>query len=158
MNGYWKSAWPGWVTVVTMFAVAVAQWPSAPASVPTHWNWAGSINSYGGKFEGLLLTPIIAMVLWGLISTAPFVRPHKVDASIRRALIFLAYATLLIFVDIFGTVVFWINGVVLNMNYALWPSLLVLYAALGNLVVRAFKLRRQARDDGANSLLAPPKQ
>jgi len=131
-----------------MFAVAIRQWPSAPASIPTHWNGAGSIDRYGGKFEGLLLTPIIAAGAWAFIRAVPFFQPGKFDLSLRCAFGFFSYAVLLIFIDAFSTIVLWINGVVLNMNYILWPSLLLMYAALGNLVLRAVQKNRRDATTG----------
>ena len=58
-----------------------------------------------------------ALVEWSLV---PGEHSHPVE---RRGL--------------FGDLVLWLNGVVLNMNYLLLPALLLMCAALGNLLLRA---------------------
>jgi uncharacterized membrane protein len=114
MRSYWQSTRLGWTIIATMFAVAIVESPWAPVSIPTHWNGEGSIDRYGGKFQGLLLVPLSAAFAWGLITPlAPF-QQGKSDPSLSRALIRLGYAILLIFIGVFSDLVLWINGVVLN--------------------------------------------
>jgi uncharacterized membrane protein len=142
MRSYWQSTRLGWTIIATMFAVAIVEWPWAPVSIPTHWHVAGSIDRYGDKFQGLLRVPLSAAFAWGLITAlAPF-QQGKSDPSVSRARIRLGYAILLIFVSVFSDLVLWINGVVLNMNYLLLPALLLMGAALGNLVLRAVQKDR----------------
>ena len=142
MRSYWQRTCLGWTIIATMFVVAIVEWPLAPVNIPTHWNGEGSIDRYGGKFQGLLLVPLSAAFVWGLITTlAPFQRGRS-DPSVSRALIRLGYAILLIFVGVFSDLVLWINGVVLNMNYFLLPALLLMVAALGNLLLRAVQKGR----------------
>ena len=141
MRSYWQSAWLGWTIIATMFAIALVEWPFAPVSIAIHWNGEGSIDRYGGKIQELLLVPLSAAFVWGLITLAPFQR-GKSDPSLSRALIRLGYAILLIFISVFSELVLWINGVVPNINYLLLPALLVMCAALGNLVLRAVRKGR----------------
>ena len=142
MRSYWQNTRLGWTIIATMFAVAMVEWPLAPVSIPTHWNGEGSIDRYGGKFQGLLLVPLSAAFAWGLITAvAPFQQGES-DPSVSRALIRLGYAILLIFIGVFSDLALWINGVVLNMNYLLLPALLLMGAALGNLVLRAVQKSR----------------
>jgi uncharacterized membrane protein len=137
MRGYWQTTRFGWMIIAAMFAVAIAEWPLAPARIPTHWDGSGSIDRFGGKFQGLLLVPLSAALAWGLVATVALFRQGKFDAPVRRALISLGYAILLIFVGVFGYLVLWINGVVLNVNYFLLPGTLAMCVALANLALRA---------------------
>jgi uncharacterized membrane protein len=142
MRSYWQSTWLGWTMIATMFAVAIVESPFAPVSIPTHWNGAGSVDRYGGKFQGLLLIPLSAAFAWGLITARAPLQRGKSDPAVSRALIRLGYAILLIFIGVFSDLVLWINGVVLNMNYLLLPALLLMCAALGNLLLRALQKGR----------------
>ena len=47
-----------------MFAAAAIVWPGAPARVPMHWDVGGQVDRYGGKFEGLLGLPLLALGLF----------------------------------------------------------------------------------------------
>jgi uncharacterized membrane protein len=142
MRSYWQSTRLGWTIIATMFPLAMVESPLAPASIPTHWSLEGSIDRYGGKFHGLLLVPLSAAFAWGLITAMALFQPGKSDPSVSRVLIRLGYAILLIFISVFSDLVLWINGVVLNMNYLLLPALLLMCAALGNLVLRAVQKDR----------------
>jgi uncharacterized membrane protein len=142
MRSYWQSTGLGWTIIATMFAIAIVESPLAPVSIPTHGNREGSMDRYGGKFQGLLLVPLSAAFAWGLnTALAPF-QQGKSDPSVSRALIRLGSAIRLIFVSVFSDLVLWINGVVLNMNYLLLPALLLMGAALGILVLRAVQKDR----------------
>jgi hypothetical protein len=142
MRSYWHSTRLGWTIIATMFAVAIVESPWAPLSIPTRRNGEGSIDRYGGKFQGVLLVPLSAAFAWGLTTALASLQQGKSDPSVSRALIRLGYAILLIFISVFSDLVLWINGVVLNMNYLLLPARLLVGAALGNLVLRAIQKDR----------------
>ena len=142
MRSYWQRTRFGWTIIAAMFAVAIVEWPQGPVTIPTHWNGEGSIDRCGGKFQGLLLVPLSAALASGLITAGALFQQGKSDPAVSRALIRLGYATLLIFISVFSDLVLWSNGVVLNMNYLLLPALLLMCAALGNLLLRAFQKGR----------------
>jgi len=58
-----------------MFVVAAMRWGSVPDRIPVHWNAAGDVDGYGGKFQGLLLLPVIAAALYPLLKYLPRVDP-----------------------------------------------------------------------------------
>jgi hypothetical protein len=62
---------------------------------------------------------------------------------VRRALICLGDAILLIFIGVFSDLVRWINGVVLNVIYLLLPGMLATCVALANLVLCATRKSRR---------------
>ena len=132
----------GGTIIAAMFAVPIVEWPLAPVTIPTHWNGDGSIDRYGGKFEGLLLVPLSAALAWGSITTRVLLEQGKSDPAVSRARSGLGYATLVIFVSVFSELVLGINGVVSNINYLLLPALLLMCGALGNLLLCAFQKSR----------------
>ena len=141
MRSYWQTTRFGWMIIAAMFAVAIVELPLAPPSIPTHWNGSGSIDRFGSKFQGLLLVPLSAALAWGLVAAVALFRQGKFDAPVRRALISLGYAILLIFIGVFSDPVLWTNGVVLNVNFFLLPGMLAMCVALANLALRAAQER-----------------
>ena len=148
MQDYLKRGWPGWVIIGAMFFVAIREWPSAPASIPTHWNWAGEVDGHGGKFAGLLLMPIMAAGLWVLLSAAPLLKPDQFDRSTIRAFNFFSYVALGLIVEVFSVTMLWLHGTTVNMSSVILPSVLAMYAAIANLVWRGWQKRKRDANRG----------
>lgn len=94
------------VCVTTLFVAAAVAWPHAPEKIPVHWNLAGEVDRYGGRAEGLLAVPLIALGLYALLLFLPRIDPRRENyakfagtySTLRRAItLFLAvlYAILL---------------------------------------------------------------
>jgi len=58
---------PQWIVIGAMFFAAAICWPYAPDRMPVHWNLAGEIDGYGGKFIGLLLLPLTLLGIYFLM-------------------------------------------------------------------------------------------
>jgi hypothetical protein len=56
-------------------ALAAWTWEGAPERIPVHWNAAGEVDRYGGRLEGLLLLPAIALVVYLLMLFLPRIDP-----------------------------------------------------------------------------------
>ena len=63
--------------IASMFVSAGLRWTSVPDRIPVHWNAAGQVDGYGGRFVGLLLLPIIAAGLYVLLKYIPRVDPER---------------------------------------------------------------------------------
>jgi len=144
VKGHFKIVLPGWAMIVAMFLLAILLWPSAPESIPMHWNFAGSIDGYGGKFEGLFLMPIIATSVWSLVNFVPWVRPEKFDHGLRAPFFLFAYAMMLLNVGIFAVQALHTRGQVINMNYVIWPLVVLLWISIGNLILSAARQNSRA--------------
>ena len=81
MNTSWRSELPQILLVAGMFIVAAIVWPFGPESFPVHWNIRGEVDRYGGKFEGLLLLPLIALAIYGLLRFLPLLDPGRANYS-----------------------------------------------------------------------------
>ncbi|MHB0869155.1 MAG: SdpI family protein [Chloroflexota bacterium] len=79
MRVSWRSEWPHWVIIAGMFLLAAVLWPSAPESYPVHWNWAGQVDRYAGKVEGLLGFPLGVLGLYFLLLLLPRVDPGRAN-------------------------------------------------------------------------------
>lgn len=65
--------------VAAMLALSAWAWHQLPESsrIPVHFGLDGTPDRYGGKFEGLLLTPIITAATTGLLALLPRIEPRR---------------------------------------------------------------------------------
>lgn len=67
------------VIIAAMFVAAGVRWGSVPDRIPIHWNAAGEVDGYGGKFTGLLLMPLVAIGLYLLLKYIPRIDPARLN-------------------------------------------------------------------------------
>jgi uncharacterized membrane protein len=79
MTFSWRSEIVQLGLIALMFVVAAAAWPYAPDRIAVHWNIEGQADRYGGKFEGLLLTPLVALGLYALLAVLPWFDPGRAN-------------------------------------------------------------------------------
>jgi uncharacterized membrane protein len=65
------------LVILGMFAASAAVWTYVPDRMPVHWNLAGEPDRFGGKFEGLFLTPLIAVGLYAMFLVLPLIDPRR---------------------------------------------------------------------------------
>jgi len=145
MKGYWKISSLGWLIVIAMFAVAIMEWSSAPDQIAAHWNGAGQVDGYGGKFAGLLLVPIIATLIWSLLNFGAWRYRRQFDRGVRNAFFLFAYALLLLQGSLFAAQILYVRGFVINVTYIIGPGLVFIFIAVGCLVV--FAARKKLREN-----------
>jgi uncharacterized membrane protein len=104
MKVTWKSEALSLAMLATMFVLAAATWSGAPDRIPVHWGLSGQPDRYGGKLEGLLGLPLLALGLYALLLVLPRIDPRRAHydafsgpyAILRTAVVgfFLAVAAL----------------------------------------------------------------
>jgi uncharacterized membrane protein len=62
----WYVELPQWLILAAMFTIAVTAWNRVPVPMPVHW-YGQLVDGFGGKFRGLLVWPLIAVVLYLLL-------------------------------------------------------------------------------------------
>lgn len=72
----WYVELPQWLIIAAMFAIAATAWNRVPMPMPVHWV-GNRANGYGGRFEGLLLLPIIAVGAYLLLLFLPILRGEE---------------------------------------------------------------------------------
>lgn len=77
MKSTWKLELPQLLVLALMFGLAAWTWPTAPDKVPVHWNLAGEVDRYGGKAEGLLILPGMALLIYVLLRALPRLDPRR---------------------------------------------------------------------------------
>ena len=77
MRMSWKTEVFSWSVVAAMFAAAAWAWGRVPERIPVHWNAAGEVDGYGGRFMGLLLIPLVTLGMHLLFMTLPAIDPCR---------------------------------------------------------------------------------
>jgi uncharacterized membrane protein len=67
--------------IAAMFITAAVRWSSVPDRIPIHWNAAGEVDGYGGKFMGLLFLPLLVLGLYFLLAFLPRLDPARANYS-----------------------------------------------------------------------------
>jgi uncharacterized membrane protein len=78
MKIHWRSEWPHWLVLAGLFALAAANWSTAPDRIPVHWGLHG-VDRWGGRVEGLLALPFTALGIYFLLLFLPRVDPGRAN-------------------------------------------------------------------------------
>jgi uncharacterized membrane protein len=76
-----KVAWLEAALLAAPFVALVTIWDQIPARVPIHWNLHGEIDGWASKPVGLLMTPLIGLLMVGLLHIVSWL-----DPKLRRGL------------------------------------------------------------------------
>lgn len=123
MRTTWKTELPQLTLILAMLVLAAASWSSAPGKIPVHWDLSGQPDRYGGKFEGLLLLPLVALGVYLLLLLLPRVDPRRANYALFKGAYLAIRVTILVFLAlIYGFVLLWIGGIQLAVS-AVMPIL-----------------------------------
>ncbi|MDA0301544.1 MAG: SdpI family protein [Chloroflexi bacterium] len=78
-GAFMRREWPHWCALIAMFTASAWAWEHVTLPIPTHWNFRGEVDGYGGRFEGLLLTPLITLGLYVLLLLLPRIDPGRAN-------------------------------------------------------------------------------
>jgi uncharacterized membrane protein len=70
---------PMLLVLLAMFVLAAWAWDRVPDRMPVHYNLEGEVDRYGGRFEGLLLMPLITIGTYLLFCFLPRLDPGKAN-------------------------------------------------------------------------------
>lgn len=90
MRWSWRTELPQWALIAGMFLLAAVSWSWAPERIPVHWNVAGQVDRYGGKVEGLLMPPVLALGIYLLLLLMPRIDPGRKNYALFSS----AYGTI----------------------------------------------------------------
>jgi uncharacterized membrane protein len=118
-----------------MFAAALIVWPSAPARIPVHWNASGDIDRYGGKVEGLLLLPTLALGIYLLMRYLPRIDPGRANyARFGGAYTAIRAGVVLLMAGIYGMVIAWVLKVPVDVSRAVPVAVGALFVLFGSVL------------------------
>lgn len=128
-----RADWLSMAAMLAMFAVAAWAWPQVPERVPTHWNFAGEVDGYGGRFVGLMLLPITTLGVYLLMLAAPLVDPGKLNyENFVRAFSAIRLAFVLFMAALQGVTIRAAFGHPVDMTTFMLFGLGVLFGVIGN--------------------------
>ena len=121
--------------IAMMFAAALIMWPTAPSNIPVHWNASGEVDRYGGKFEGLLLLPLMALGIYLLMRFLPNIDPGRVNyARFGGAYTAIRTGVLLLMAGIYGIVIAWVLKAPVDMSRAAPLAVGALFVLFGSVL------------------------
>jgi len=135
MKANWRIELALLALVAMMFAAALIVWPSAPSGIPVHWNASGEVDRYGGKFEGLLLLPLLALGIYLLMRYLPRVDPLRANyARFGGAYTAIRAGVLLLMAGIYAMVIAWVMKVPIDISRAAAVAVGALFVLLGSVL------------------------
>ncbi|MBN2454313.1 SdpI family protein [Candidatus Woesearchaeota archaeon] len=126
------------ILIIAAFAISAYYYPQFPEQIASHWNSAGEVDGYMGKFWGLFLMPIITAALLLLFLIIPKIDPLRKNVEKFRAYFdnfiliiigFMFYIHLLTIV--------WNSGTTFSMGKAMAPAMAVIFYYAGVLMGKA---------------------
>jgi uncharacterized membrane protein len=131
----WKSEVTMWVILAGMFTLAAITWRWAPERVPVHWNLHQQVDRYGGRFEGLLGIPLLALGIYSLMLLVPRIDPGRAKyPGFRGPFTTLRLALVVFMAAIYGVVHLWLRGIEVRVGTVVPLLVGSLFIVVGNLL------------------------
>lgn len=131
----WRREAPMLAIVLGMFVASAMAWSHVDGPVPIHWNASGEVDGYGGRFEALLLLPLIAVGLYGLLAVLPKVDPAGANyESFAGAYAWIRLGTTAFMAVIHGFVIATALGAGIDLFFVFPLAAGALFLLLGNVM------------------------
>ncbi|AII58208.1 hypothetical protein ASJ33_06285 [Dehalococcoides mccartyi] len=134
MHINWKEHRLSLLIILAMFITGLITWPNSPDLLPVHWEIDGTVDRYGGKFEGLLLMPLISLGIFLLLIYLPYLDPRKAN-YLKFEKVYSMFIRLItvFFGGIYGITILYAYGIVANTSTFILVMVGLLLALLGNM-------------------------
>lgn len=120
------------ILIILMFVVSLYLYPKMPERMPTHWNAAGEVDSYGNRFVGLFLMPIFLVVIYLLFLIIPIIEVYQENfKKFKNYFYGFKIVLILFFIVIYITTLLPNFGINVNMGLVMIPALAVLFFYIG---------------------------
>lgn len=120
------------LVIAAMFAAAAWSWPRLPERMPTHWNLEGEVDGWGGRFEGLLLLPLVTVGTYLLFLVLPRLDPGRSNyAGFWTVFRVIRLAIVLVLAAIYGAMLASAQGVTVRMSLVMTLLVGALFVVLG---------------------------
>ena len=137
MTWSWRREAFLFLPVLAMFIASAIAWPAADDSIPVHWNAIGEVDRYSGKFEGLLLVPLIATAVWLLLAFLPRIDPGRANyASFAGSYTLIRVGVTLFLGVLHGVMIAIALGAEIDMARVLYVAIGLLFVLLGNVMAK----------------------
>lgn len=126
------------VALIVMFAFAAWAWVAIESDhIPVHWDTNGEPDGYGGKFEALLILPLVSAGVVLLFAVIPRIEPrraHLLSSMPAYVVVWLALLAYLLILD--AGLLFAAFGHEINMSTVAASGIGLLFIAIGAVLGR----------------------
>lgn len=135
MKTHWKTELPLWVLIAGMFVAAALIWPTSPDRFPVHWGLNGEVDRYGGRFEGLLLLPMMAAFLYLIMLFLPRLDPGRLNYARFTGAYYTIRAAVIALLALLYTVMLLVaRGVPVDMSRFVALAIGAMFFVMGNVL------------------------
>ena len=135
MKSDWRAEVPHWVLLAGMFLLGILSWGSVPERVPVHWGLDGHVDRYGGRIEGLIGLPLLALGMYALLRWLPRIDPGRANYERFAGAYSTIRLSLTAFLSVtFGLVLLAARGLPVDLEGAIPLLLGGLFLLLGNVM------------------------
>lgn len=71
-----------WVIAAVTILLTGLSWNSLPAQVPTHYNFAGEVDAWGGKGT-VWLVPVMVVIACAIVEVCARLRPDRINIPVK---------------------------------------------------------------------------
>jgi len=123
--------------IIASLAAACYVYPLLPEKVASHWNIAGEVDGYMGKFWGVFLLPIISALFAGLFFVLPKIDPLRKNIDgFRREYNLFFVSVVLFLVYMYILTLIWNLGVLFEMGRFVTFGIGFLFILMGYILPR----------------------
>lgn len=132
-----RKLWPGLLASVAATLFAVLSWPRLPEEVASHWDLNGAVNGTTSRFWLVLMMPILAVALAGILTIAPKVDPKRRNFPLHAGAYWVVANAVLVFLAVVDVLVIGYNlGWPIKIQVVMMPGLGLLFIVIGNVMTR----------------------
>jgi len=111
MKATWSRELPQIGLIALMTMLAAVTWPWAPDRIAVRWDLQGEVTRYGGKAEGLLLLPALALLVYLFLLVLPRIDPGRANYQrFAGPYNMIRFSLLSLIAIAYGVVHVWIRG------------------------------------------------
>jgi uncharacterized membrane protein len=137
MEGVMRTKALGGMIVGVMLAATLAAWSWLPDRIPSHWNIAGDVDGWIGRFPGAFLMPGLALATWLLVPLLRRLDPRRENYERFEGTFWLVVNGMVVFfAALHGLMLLAALGVAVDVTRWLLALLGVLLIVLGNVMPR----------------------
>lgn len=119
MKTTWSTELPQVGLIVLMVLLVVVTWPWAPDRIAVRWDFQGEVTRYGGRAEGLLFLPALALLVYLFLLVLPRIDPgHANYERFSGSYNVIRFTLLSLMAIAYGVVHVWIRGYPIDVSAA----------------------------------------